>query len=1436
MSRSNRKESETLALAPTTSPRRSRNLAARMGRWSAAHWKTATFGWLAFVLVAFALGAMVGTKQVDESKPGPGESGRMQKILDAGFKRPVGENVLIQSRTTRVGDPSFTAAIHDVVARVSKVAVVQNVRRGPSSSDGHSALVEFDIRGDRNKAPDKIQPVLDSVAAAQHDHPGFVIGEFGLASAMKGVDTAYGDDLGKAGTLSLPVTLIILLLTFGALVAAGIPLLLGLTAVFATFGLIALPSHLVPVALPAYAMVLLIGLAVGVDYSMFYLKRERQERAAGRSTEAALAAAASTSGRSVLISGLTVITAMAGMFLTGDQTFASLALATIFVVAVAVIGSLTVLPAVLSRLGDTVDRPRVPFFGRRRRDDAEGGIWGAIVDRVLRRPALSAALAAGLLLALAAPALQLHLAPQGTESFPQSLEVIQSYKRMQQAFPGKALPADVVVKAPDVQAPAVQAAIAQLERRAVASGRMYRPITVDVNKVGTVADITIPIAGNGTDAASMSAFHLLRETIVPETVGAVPNTVSGVTGVTASWQDSGDKLKSDLPPVVAFVLLLAFGLMLVAFRSVVVAAKAIVLNLLSVGAAYGVLVLVFQHGVGKNLVGASTANGIEAVVPLLLFVILFGLSMDYHVFIISRIREMFDRGAKTDEAVAHGIKSTAGVVTSAAIVMVCVFSIFATLATPFFKQFGVGLAVAILIDATIVRAVLLPATMKLLGDWNWYLPRWLEWLPRMESPDLEPPGEPEAESEPAPPVPRAKRPRVFTPGRITGLVLIALVVFGLGYLDSGSASVSVPAGAKAGDLTLKPCSYQTEKGSYKADCGTLVVRENRAAPHSRLIALPVKRIRARSDHPGAPIFRLMGGPGVTNMQFADASRFATNHDVVLVGYRGVDGSVKLDCPEVESAIAHSTDLLAAKTFRAEADAFKACATRLREEGVDLAGYGIPQQADDLEAARVALGYKQIDLLSESAGTRLALIYAWRFGKSVHRSVMIGVNPPGNFLWSAVVTDQQVRRYAALCAKDASCSRRTGDLAATLRKTAADMPDHWLFLPINKGDVRLASFFGLMESTSDAAPLSASMTLGSWLSAAKGDASGFWFESLLAGLFYPKAFVWGEYAAVARVDAAAAKAYYSSSRAGRGSILGKGQPGTDFLWSGGRLVDAWPATAGENEYSRVRRSDVETLLIGGALDFATPPQVATRELLPYLPNGRQVVLPGFGHTDSFWADQRQAGTRLINTFLDSGRVDTSLYKPQKVDFTPEVSDASLGKGFAGTMVGLGLLTVLSLLWLPRRVHKRGRFGRKSSAALRSLYPILLGLGGWFAGLLIVITTMPTVPLADPLLATLSIGLPIGLGVYCAWTNRDWSAMTKSAGFTAALGGALAGAWLGFGVTADLTRLFAAVVGSVAGANLLLLGLDIAWDLRGRDRVAAANANDANEALALRPSTG
>jgi hypothetical protein len=358
-----------------------------------------------------------------------------------------------------------------------------------------------------------------------------------------------------------------------------------------------------------------------------------------------------------------------------------------------------------------------------------------------------------------------------------------------------------------------------------------------------------------------------------------------------------------------------------------------------------------------------------------------------------------------------------------------------------------------------------------------------------------------------------------------------------------------------------------------------------------------------------------------------------------------------------------------------------------------------------------------------------------------------------------------------------------------------------------------------------------MILDSWLSAAEGDASGFWFASVLGDLLFPKLFVWGEYAAVGRADAQVARNYFSSGGQERASNLG--EAAAAYVWGGGRLADAWPAAPGEGQYSRMRTSNVETLLIGGALDFSTPPQVATKELLPYLPNGHEVVLPGLGHTGSFFAEQPEAGSRLINTFFDSGRVDDSLYTPAKVDFTPEVTQTALGKGIAGTMLGLALLTVLSLLLMARRVHKRGRFGRKTSATLRSLYPIVLGLGGWFLGVLIVITTMPGVPLDDELLAALSVGLPIGLGVYFAWANREWSAKTKSTGFAATMGGALVGAWLGFNANEGLLALITTIVGAAVGANLTLVLLDIAWDRRAHDRFAATNVK---ETLEARPSTG
>jgi uncharacterized membrane protein YdfJ with MMPL/SSD domain len=730
-----------------------RNLAARMALWSAHHRKKAIFGWLALVVALFAVSIVSPAKQIVFETSGPGESGRADTILYEDFKQPAGESVLIQNPELKAGSPAFRAVVKSVIDGVTPLPEVAKVESpfnieensGLISDDKHSVLVPVEIVGSSDDASDRVDPILDRVAEIQKANPDFTIGSFG-ESTNKEVTAAFMDDLLKAGIFSIPLTLIILLVAFGALVAAGIPLLLGLTAVLATLGLVAIISQALPMSESVSAIILLIGLAVGVDYTMFYLKREREERAAGRSEEAALEAAAATSGRSVLVSGFTVLVAMAGMLLTFDPGFASFGVATMTVVAVAMVGSLTVLPALLSKLGDNVDRLRVPLVHRLRRDDGEGRIWGAIIDRVLRRPIVSVALAGGLLVAIAVPAYQLETAPPSIDTYPQNLLV--TYNRLKAAFPGTEVAASVVVKAPNVEAPAVQEAIGQLKWRAIDSGVMNEPIDVDVNPARTVANINIPVEGDGTDSTSNAALAALRDEIIPPTLGTLAGADFGVTGTTAQSKDFDDQMRTVAPLVFGFVLLFAFILMLVSFRSIVIAAKTIVLNLLSVGAAYGILVMVFQHGWGKQLLGFEVTGGIDPFLPILLFVILFGLSMDYHVFVLSRVREAYDRGMSTDDSIAYGIKTTAGVVTSAAIVMVGVFAIFGTLSMMIFKQFGVGLAAAILIDATIIRAILLPATMKLLGDWNWYLPKWLEWLPHFEHG-----GSVETEKVEVPPVP-----------------------------------------------------------------------------------------------------------------------------------------------------------------------------------------------------------------------------------------------------------------------------------------------------------------------------------------------------------------------------------------------------------------------------------------------------------------------------------------------------------------------------------------------------------------------------------------------------------------------------------------------------------------------------------------------------------
>ena len=722
--------------------------AARMGRWSAKHRKKAIWGWLAFVAIAFVVGNAVGMKKPSNQDDYIGDSGRAEKLVDTHFPKDSSERVLIQApEGGHASDAAVRRAVDQTMAAVGSKPFVKDVEspfangnENQISKDGRSVLVDFKIRGDDDQTQDRVDPFVSAIDQVKADNPKVFVGQFGDASANKAVDQSFSDDFKKAETLSLPITLVILVVAFGSLVAAGVPLLLGLTAVMATLGLVAIPSQIIPMDDTVSSVVLLVGLAVGVDYTLFYLRREREERARGASKLAAVHTAAATSGRAVLVSGFTVMVAMAGMFFAGGSMFTALGVGSIMVVAVAMIGSVTVVPAVLTWLGDRIEKGRVPILGRRRvAADGESRAWGWVLSKVLKRPALSAIAATAVLVVLALPAFGMHTVLTGTDDLPRKLEVMKVYDRMQAAFPGGQIPAVVAIESENVTTPQIAAATKQLGNRAFATGTMNGPLDVTVSPDKRVASISIPMKGDGTDSASANALAVLRGGLVEDTVGSAPGVQHAyVTGIAAQTKDFNDLMKAHAPIVFAFVLSLAFLLLLVTFRSIVIPIKAIVLNLLSVGASYGVLTWIFQDGHFEKALGFKSDGGIVSWLPLFLFVILFGLSMDYHVFILSRIREAFDRGMRTDDAVAHGIKATAATVTSAAVVMVGVFAIFATLSSLDFKQMGVGLSVAILLDATIVRGVLLPATMKLLGDWNWYLPKRLHWLPRVGGHGIEP--------------------------------------------------------------------------------------------------------------------------------------------------------------------------------------------------------------------------------------------------------------------------------------------------------------------------------------------------------------------------------------------------------------------------------------------------------------------------------------------------------------------------------------------------------------------------------------------------------------------------------------------------------------------------------------------------------------------------
>src|SRR3954470_10523163 len=717
----------------------SQNLAARIGRWSTQHRKAAVFGWILFVVLAVVAGGKIGQNDLDESATGSGESRRGDMIVEAaGFPKRAGEQVLIQST-----GPGVTGAVRDVVSRLGRIDGVTEIespldpaaRANTVSKDGRSVVVNYAIPGTDEHAKKLVEQPLAAVAAVRAARPDVRVEPFGEVSASRAIAAQDAKDGKQSKLLSNVLMLIILLVAFGSVVAAGLPLVLGASAVAATVGLLGPVSQLYALPGDVAELVVIIGLAVGVDYAMFYSRRVMEERDRGRSAEDAVAVAAATSGRAVLISGMTVLTAMAGLLFAGNPIFVGFGIGTMLVVAVAMLGSLTFLPAMLSFLSRKgwLEKGRVPYVTRRRHEaKGESRVWAAVLTRVLKRPLVSAVIAGGLLVALCVPALGIQFKQPGYDGYSRSQPVIQTYDRLQAAFPGGAVPATTVIKAKDVTAAPVQAAIRQLHDRALATGQLSEPSSVEISPDKTVAVVALSVKGSGTDAASERSLEVLRSEVVPATVGRLPGAQVAVNGVTAGSKDFNDAMLAHAPIVLAFVLSLAFILLLITFRSIVVPIKAIVLNLLSVGAAYGILVLIFQDGHGEKLLDFQSVGGIAPWIPLFLFVILFGLSMDYHVFILSRVREGVTRGMSNDDAVAHGLKSTAGVVSSAALVMVAVFGSFALGSDQLAKQIVVGLAVSILIDATIIRAVLLPATMKLLGERNWYLPKRLGWLPKLE--------------------------------------------------------------------------------------------------------------------------------------------------------------------------------------------------------------------------------------------------------------------------------------------------------------------------------------------------------------------------------------------------------------------------------------------------------------------------------------------------------------------------------------------------------------------------------------------------------------------------------------------------------------------------------------------------------------------------------
>ncbi|RZS39288.1 RND superfamily putative drug exporter [Herbihabitans rhizosphaerae] len=696
----------------------------RIARWSATNPWRAICLWIVFVAVASTSGLVVGSQKADIVDMGVGESGRAAEIVDEGkFDQPAEENILITARTGQLDRGKADAAAADVTERLRRLSEVSTVDPAVQSPDGKALLVGVKLSGDPKTATERVEKVLDETSAAQGKHPDLLIEQTGSASIGVGINDQVGKDIASAELISMPITLIILLIAFGALIAAGVPLLLALSAVGASIGLAALASHVFPAVDSASSVIMLMGMAVGVDYSLFYLKREREERAKDISHVSAVEIAAATSGHAVVVSGFAVIVSMAGLYLAGDAVFNSLATGSVIVVGVAMLGSLTVLPALLAKLGPRVDRPKVPLLWRlSSRPDRAPRLWPALLRPALRRPWLTLLLGVAAMLALAWPALDMKLRNSNIDDLPKDVAAVSAYHHLTESFPTKGHFHEIAVAADPARSADVRAALDRLALSTQDSPLFSHggPAKIEVSPDGRVTTLAVPIPFAADDPKATESLSLLRGSLLPSTVGVVAGAEFAVGGDVARAVDYADHQAEKLPWVMGFVLLLTFLIMAATFRSLVVALTALILNMLSVASAFGVLALVFQNTWAEGLLDFTSNGAIVAWMPLFLFVVLFGLSMDYHVFVVSRIREAALRGLSTKDAVRDGITRSAGVVTSAALVMVCVFAAFAAASMMEMKQMGIGLSVAILLDALIIRALVLPSVMTLLGKANWW--------------------------------------------------------------------------------------------------------------------------------------------------------------------------------------------------------------------------------------------------------------------------------------------------------------------------------------------------------------------------------------------------------------------------------------------------------------------------------------------------------------------------------------------------------------------------------------------------------------------------------------------------------------------------------------------------------------------------------------------